>query len=1270
MPTDTSTSAANGHIYQRSIDEGTLDSLAMIAKLVEPGQVLLDLGMGTGALGQFLSQHFTLVADGVTLNPQEAEIARRWYRQTYVADLDHTRLTDLLGTQTYDCIVCADVLEHLKAPQALLEQCRLLLKPDGRLITSIPNTGYCGLVAELMQGDFRYRPEGLLDQTHLRFFTRQSMHRFFEMNGWHPQAVQPITRELIDSEFLTAFDALPPAVSRYLLALPDALTYQFVVVWRPLQIGTDAASVCLEQNSAICEQRKSVALFSAQLHLGTDGLYDDRRKCVALGEIGAARQQIRFEIPKSDVNYTGLRLDPADRPGFFRLRSIRLCLPNAATLWQWSALDNSVFVLATREHHEIFFQQFVESEESALLLLYGDDPWLELPLGDEALGQISRCGAQLEICADWPMSADFLQASAAIRVQNAWHAKEIERLNAQHQEATQSLERIDGMKRQIDQLLQRLLNSHNTNRVLARSLQSAQIETATKSRQFDELLHHLQTIEKSTLFRVTRPVVHLKMKMDTLLKPPQDKITVFQANMTEAAHAKPIDVIVPVYKGLEDTQRCIESVLNSFNKLTWRLVILNDQSPEPALSAWLRQVASTDSRILLLENEVNLGFVGTVNRGMAQSQQHDVLLLNSDTVVANDWLDRLQRAAYSQSRVATVTPFSNNATIFSYPKFCAANEMPAMWNTSRLDKLFSKHLFGKTVSVPTGVGFCMFIRRACLDEIGFFDEVNFGKGYGEENDFCVRAKQAGWTHLHALDTFVQHSGGVSFGESKSERELAAMRTLNMLHPTYEPEVHAFVGQDPARPARMIIDVARMTEAGKPVILNVTHNREGGTLRHIHELAHALTDKAVFLRLSPAPKGVVLKLEGVDEAFELNFEFPHCENELLILLRGLQVSHIHFHHLLGHTQFIAQLPTLLGVPHDFTLHDYYSFCPQISLTDHTDRYCGEQGLAQCRQCLERHPAPGGVSIGVWRAQHQEVLTTARYVITPSEDAAQRTRRYVPSANIQCIPHAKLYGAMTSNPSPDPRPYSEKRPLKIVVLGALSRIKGADVLEDVAVLAAKTGAPIEFHLIGYAYRSLRTQPKAHLTVHGHYADEDLPKILDWLEPDLAWFPAVWPETYSYTLSACLDCKLPVVAPNLGAFIERLQGRSWSWLCDWQQSDAQWLAFFQNIRESNFLTGNPPPLPDTCAQSLENVSTELDYGDRFTAAMPIPMHLSHQQLEEIKTIILRLQTSSNHPALPIKLSALRALMRLRATAALSPMAKLVPMHMQRRIKSWLRR
>jgi GT2 family glycosyltransferase len=270
-----------------------------------------------------------------------------------------------------------------------------------------------------------------------------------------------------------------------------------------------------------------------------------------------------------------------------------------------------------------------------------------------------------------------------------------------------------------------------------------------------------------------------------------------------------IDVIIPVYKGLEQTRRCIESVLANPQRTAFAPVVIDDASPDAEIRAYLDRLAR-EGRVELARNERNLGFVQSVNRGMALHPDRDVVLLNSDAEVANDWLDRMAAAAANE-KVATVTPFSNNATICSYPFEGWQGGVPGTLGLAGLDRLFARTNAGLTIDIPTAVGFCMLIRRASLDELGAFDAERFGRGYGEENDFCMRAGKAGWRHVLAGDVFVFHEGGVSFSAERFELVKAAGIALVAVHPEYNRMVHEFIVADPARGFRDAVDAARMAQ---------------------------------------------------------------------------------------------------------------------------------------------------------------------------------------------------------------------------------------------------------------------------------------------------------------------------------------------------------------------------------------------------------------------------------------------------------------------------
>jgi O-antigen biosynthesis protein len=269
--------------------------------------------------------------------------------------------------------------------------------------------------------------------------------------------------------------------------------------------------------------------------------------------------------------------------------------------------------------------------------------------------------------------------------------------------------------------------------------------------------------------------------------------------------AEVVDVIVPVYRGYEETRRCIESVLKAHCVTAFELVLIDDASPDPELAGYCTSLRDRPG-VTVLVNPENIGFVATVNRGMSLHPDRDVVLLNSDTEVANDWLDRLRRCVHNAPDIATATPFSNYATICSYPIFCADNEMPSDIGLAELDRLFARLNTGKLIDLPTAVGFCMYIRRACLDQVGLFDAGRFGRGYGEENDFSRRAAKAGWRNVLCADTFVSHAGGVSFGAERAALASAAAEVLSRLHPEYAALVQKFVAEDPPAKYRRAVDL--------------------------------------------------------------------------------------------------------------------------------------------------------------------------------------------------------------------------------------------------------------------------------------------------------------------------------------------------------------------------------------------------------------------------------------------------------------------------------
>jgi hypothetical protein len=171
---------------------------------------------------------------------------------------------------------------------------------------------------------------------------------------------------------------------------------------------------------------------------------------------------------------------------------------------------------------------------------------------------------------------------------------------------------------------------------------------------------------------------------------------------------------------------------------------------------------------------------------------------------------------HGTSTVGTATPLSNAATILSYPVTLRENTRSGL-DFAALDDICAR-MKHEPVELPTGIGFCMAVKRACIDEVGGFDAIQFGRGYGEENDFCRRAAAKGWLNVAAANVFVWHRGGGSFGGQRQKLIAAAQLSLERLHPGYEELVRKFIVRDPLKSLRAKLDAGRVAADPRTKIL--------------------------------------------------------------------------------------------------------------------------------------------------------------------------------------------------------------------------------------------------------------------------------------------------------------------------------------------------------------------------------------------------------------------------------------------------------------------
>jgi len=611
---------------------------------------------------------------------------------------------------------------------------------------------------------------------------------------------------------------------------------------------------------------------------------------------------------------------------------------------------------------------------------------------------------------------------------------------------------------------------------------------------------------------------------------------------------RPVAIVVPAYRGAAETAACLDALVATVPPGT-AIVVVDDASPEPELVALLdaRSMAGT---IALHRLPRNLGFPAAANHGLrlaALDPWADLVLLNSDTVPAPGWLAALRLAVHSAADIGSATPLSNDATIMSYPAADGGNPMPP--DPAEQARLCATVAGDLVIALPTAVGFCVYLRRECVDAVGVFRADAFAQGYGEENDWSLRARHLGWRHVGVPGAYVAHVGGRSFGVARASLMARNIDVLEALHPGYVAAIASWMSDDPLRPIRRALDLARLGRRSATTLL-ITHDGGGGVERHIEARAAALGD-ALILRpvvdVRPAERREDADLRyrpgrwRLDVGAPADPEFPNLVfavgeiEDLVGVLRRLGVGRVEVHHLHGHDHRAMALPALLGVPYDVFVHDHSWFCAQVT-TVVAGRYCGEPDIRGCEDCVADHGSrlEEPITPTSLVARSAGDLARASSVIVPCADAARRLRRHFPQTVPRVVAHE-------DDPAFEPR---QTACVRVCVVGGIGVEKGYDVLLACARDAAARGLDLSFRVVGHTTGDARLLDTGRVAITGPFERAEAVSLIRQQRAALGFLPSICPETWCYALGDLWAGGLPVAAFDIGAQGERVRatGRGW--------------------------------------------------------------------------------------------------------------------------------
>lgn len=621
------------------------------------------------------------------------------------------------------------------------------------------------------------------------------------------------------------------------------------------------------------------------------------------------------------------------------------------------------------------------------------------------------------------------------------------------------------------------------------------------------------------------------------------------------------DIIIPIYNAFDFTKKCIETVIEHTDLTKHTLLLINDKSTDqrilPLLNLFTTEYPSLN--ITIINNESNQGFVRTVNIGMQHSSR-DVVLLNSDTEVTKNWLPKIQKCAYSKAAIATVTPLSNNATLASVPDFMSENTIPSDFTIEEYAGIVERCSMNLFPEIPTANGFCMYIKREAINNIGLFDEKTFGKGYGEENDFSYRCLQAGYRHLLCDNTYIYHKGTQSFSQEKTELINSHLQILKSRYPSCVENTESFVQQNPISDIQLNIRYAINSHSKKNVLIVIHDFKEaekkniGGTTLHVHDLITNMKEEFNFHVLYysdddfkyhvtsflPFDK-ITSTLGAYSQYTTLNLYNDTFNRDIKILIDTLKIDLIHIHHLKHMYLDIFKVAKERSIPVIYTLHDFYSICPSVKLFNKETFLCNYANAAGCGSCIAKTFNLNINFIPLWRKEFYENLKTVKKIIVPSYSTKNIFLNTYKDLTIEVVEHG--YDKINGNPNNDNPDKKKNKKFNIAFIGYITEEKGLKYLEELTEKVK--GTDINVHLFGQTTNKKCNKNKKNYVYHGKYIQQDLPNLL--LENDikLICLLSMWPETYSYTLSESLISEIPVISFDLGAIAERVKKADVGWI-----------------------------------------------------------------------------------------------------------------------------
>lgn len=620
-----------------------------------------------------------------------------------------------------------------------------------------------------------------------------------------------------------------------------------------------------------------------------------------------------------------------------------------------------------------------------------------------------------------------------------------------------------------------------------------------------------------------------------------------------------LDIIVPVCNAFTEFAECLRSLLKHTDP-RHTIWLFDDCSDDQRVKRFVKALLAKNGQIRYVTSPRRLGFVENVNRAI-KTTTRTFVLLNSDTIVTNGWLDRLWECLRQSSDIGIVSPLSNNGSFLSVtPTDLDHHE------TDKIAEIVQETSSGTSIDIPTAVGFCMLVRRSVVDEIGLLDSA-FSPGYGEEVDFCLRAWSAGWRSQVCTSSFVYHHGNKSFDPDSSRTFRSRHeRLLESRWPSYETIVRNWWKYNPLRTQIQGIENYRRT---RPLIVHLLHrwNTIGGTEMFATRLIDSLSDEfnhliiaphegadfwsdAISFCLKPGVNLLLWNRKYLREQIEILRAPSGLRNDWIDgwFARVLESSHaslLHIHHILGWDSLMPPfIAKRLGIPVITSLHCFYFLCPDYSQIGPNRRPCKKpliETQGECINCIKEKTKSSRSYemhelqryVGLRRMVARQIMRISDSIISPSKFLGDRySKAFGPgfSRRLSIIPHSHT-------PNFEATPVVPRSPLILGYFGGIKPLKGYETLLAAVNTPAFRGK-VKVRIYGPDDPNInpKTEGCPEVEWMGPYFPDQINNIMQ--DIDIVVLPSIFEESFSLNLSEAWGNLRPAITSDAGVFPERVQ------------------------------------------------------------------------------------------------------------------------------------